>query len=81
MRVILWVIHLYLCQHLISIIGISSIISVLFGTFLIGKIFDKAGAKLLNLDYWGRTLGVQNRPFLRKPLFFFIILYIRFSRK
>ena len=38
-----------LCQYLISIIVISSIISVLFGTFLMGKIFDNADAKSLNL--------------------------------
>jgi len=37
--------------HLNMIIIISSIISVLFGTFLIGKIFDNADAKFVNLMF------------------------------
>ena len=39
----------FLCQYLISIIVISSIISILFGTFLMGKIFDNTDARLVNL--------------------------------
>jgi len=36
------------CEYLISITVISFIISVLFGTFLMGKIFDNADATFVN---------------------------------